>query len=323
VRVHDFRLPRKKGALKPRLYRHLGWLVIGAIPVISGLLLVQSLQQSHWDGRTRITVVSTTPTELISYDPNEDQVTLITFPDNLVTEFIQGLGVYPVAKGYQLDFQEKRSDQLLLATLTQSFGVYTADVFHTEKMSSPGRFWFSGRLKFLQNQLTGALVTRMPLVDRWRWFWSVGKASPTTTTLVDLSQAGFLEEQTAVDGTVYRTLNTDKWDAWVRRNLTDAAVERERLAIAVVNHTDSQGLGALASRIIANTGGQVTRVRNDTTPLSRCLVRTIGADRNSVTVTLLLRVFPCSLTIGDLTDERADIALHLGDDYRQFIRGGE
>lgn len=266
-----------------------------------------------WDGKSRFTVVTTSPVSIVSYNPQDNSLWQIPVPDSLKVSADGGYGEYMVGKLMALDGQEKKKGQLFLHSVESHFGLPVTDIVGVKEDAFGNGFWFSGRLATFFQVLVGKISFYNGFWDSLVWAWRVGQIPGVDVHTVDLSESGLVTAETEADGSVVLNLSQERWDLWVRKNLFDPVVDAEGVTLAIVNTTDHNGLGSKVSRIVENLGTRVVQVKSGGEKVERCSLGGGEEFRQKETVKLLMGLFGCEWKVQETTTDRADVLMSLGE----------
>src|SRR3989338_1324016 len=252
--------PKRKLPVKVVFYA-LFFLVLSA-----GLMLFfRGTRDSQWDGKSRLTVISISPAGLISYEPQNREVLLISFPSNFMLSLTNGYGDYYFDRVFELDRQEKKQGRLVISSVENEFGI---QVISWVNQKTPRQM-----IPSLADLVLGNVKSNFSTFDLVRFVWLINGAKKIDIRNVDLSAEDLIRAKDNVDGSVSLVLAGDRWDSWVRTNMFDKAIDEERLTITVINKTNRQGLGTKAARLFENLGAQVVRVVSGNEVIDGCIVR--------------------------------------------------
>lgn len=287
------------------------YLIFGTIFFLFFFFTLFGLRESLWNGRTRLTIVSVAPPGLISFDPQNTQITVIPFSQGFKLHLTLGYGDYQFDKVFDLDKQEKKNGKLLLSSIENVFGI---PVVGWISQNSSGQI-----LPNFRDLLSGKLHSNLSLFDLVRFLWLVNMTARTNIQTADLSANYLIKAQNNIDGGVDLVLAQDKWDLWARNNLFDPAIDGEKITVTVINDTDHQGLGNQVARQIENLGASVVRVVNGRQAQEQCSILGRKDLGKSQTVSTIKHLFACRWTEGDSSSQRADIVVTIGKNYWRFL----
>src|SRR3989344_265907 len=289
------------------------------------ILTIRLISQSDWNGRDRITFTLQDFSEsqvggevfLVSYLPPEG-LSVVVLPATLQIETIGGFGLWKAGSVYQLGELEGRGGALLSGTLAEFFGVNVDGwVVSPEKVQLSSDTLKTSLKTSLMRTLFGRGRSNLGVWDLFRLWFSLGKVRLSQATLVDLSTASVLREETLPDGsTTYRT--DPEWlDQLARRLFALPEITREGLSVSVLNATGHPRLGNRAARAIENAGGDVVSIADfKTSEEQTTIVGSSDSLRSSVTVGVLQKFFTSEkVSVGETASARADILLVVGEDY--------
>lgn len=269
---------RWKTAQKHRKIRRktkLGLLVLG---VLIGLLLFSQLtnfvkvlarpynsisaQKNYtWDGEFNLNfVMNTKPLSLVSYNPQDKKVTILTIPDTTLIDLPGGFGKWQARAIYELG-----GENLVKSSISQFFGIpidgYSSENLVDHFRGNP----FSGIevLSRLHSDLTGFELIRLKMSLLQVRFDKINR--------IDLLKLIVLDKEKLADGTEVFTADPIRLDS-VMGNFAESKIQSEHLSIAVFNATDKPLLAQMAKRLITNIGGNVIVTQNAPLKISKTYV---------------------------------------------------
>lgn len=253
-------------------------------PVTSGM----PQRQIHWEGDYTLNLVLyTNSLAILSFDPDQDKVTLVNIPESLI------------AKSY-LDVSGLKD------SLTSYLGVPIDGYIQiTTNFSKNEPFEIIQKLK--QNPIN--------------WFLNL-KAVKSDLTPKELLSLALTLTKVRIDKLSEVSLGADA-DSTVYKYLSDNRLKNDQATIAVFNGTDTPGLAQKAARIISNLGGNViiiSSVKSSNLQKSFVLVKDNAPSYSSKR---LKEIFSpecihskCAiLEDNDIIGSRAQINIVLGQDF--------
>ncbi|PIU04021.1 hypothetical protein COT44_00040 [Candidatus Shapirobacteria bacterium CG08_land_8_20_14_0_20_39_18] len=294
-------------------YRFLFWIIIALILVPLGLKIFYSFSRSVWDGKQRINfVIENSRINLVSYSPTNQELTLITLPDELLLNVPRGYGEFTARALPKLVSQEKRPE-LLKETIQENFAVPVdgwINVSNFGKENNP------------RNRVTDAFIAALKLngltnLSDWdliRFWWAARAVRSSNIQSIDLSDYRCLVEGKLPDGTPIFKLNQEMLDSVIQKYFPDDSLRASNLTVQILNGTDHSGLGQSASRILTNMGIKIIDVGNMGNGIEKCEVRGGEELKNSYIVKKISGIFNCDWL--ELTEKgRSDIIVVIGENY--------
>lgn len=263
-----------------------------------------------WNGDFNINLlIRSEIISLISFSPQNQEVTIITIPDSLFFEVSRGFGKWQLRSIYELGEGQKGlgGNKLLKDSVASLFalpidGVVEGDLVNLIKED---RFSIFSVLSNLKSELT--------LMELIRLQMGVSKVRFDKVNQIDL-KPGILEKSILADGSEVLIPDPVKLDSIIS-NMADPLFTREHKTIAIFNSTNHPQLAQRAARLITNIGGDVIIVSNSRNKFDK----TVISGEQSKILEYLKQIFEASGTIDpkdeDLASSRAQINLFLGEDY--------
>lgn len=282
------------------------------IPLDSGITTTKNFS---WNGDFNINiVVRAQQISLLSFNPQDQKITVVDLPDNAYLEAAGNFGKWEMRSIYDLG-----GGQLLEETLSDLFG-----------LPIDGFLNFSG--KYYQKQTTAivedlrkdplSLISMLPylktdltLFELLRLKMGLSSVRFDKINHINLREGEAFIKNKLADGTEILDPDTIKLDSMLSRETTDPQIQLEHKTIAIFNSTDYPGLAQKAGRLITNIGGDVIITSNGK---NKHKFTGIFGEK-SKTLDRLKQIFNVRDTIEatdeDLVSSRAQINLFLGDDY--------
>lgn len=271
---------------------------------------IGSQQTFSWDSKSNINfLVKSASIALVSFNPTEEQITLVNIPDETLVETSHGFGTWQLRAVY--DFGQLQKDiggyKLLKDSLSYFFGlpiegIVEGDLANMIKNKKVSFFSFSN------------LKSDLSLIDLIKLEMKISKVRFDKIKQIDLRDSVALDRQKLADGSDVLGADYVRLDQLISE-LSDPTIVSEHKTIAVFNSTNYPGLAQTAARLISNIGGDVIIVTNSKNKYQKTQI----AGEKSKTLTRLKQIFETSDTIEpgdeDLDSSRAQINLFLGEDY--------
>lgn len=307
-------------------------LLVGQIVNLVGILyrpLNQNARSYLWDGKTNLNVaVLGQGVWVISLNPIQKKVTVITFPTQTYLEVPRGFGKWQARSVFDLGESQEGGGKLLEDTLTSFLGVPVEGFIklkgHLENKEA-------GDLVGLIRQTPISLLINLKNIDSdltlWellRWNLSLLGVRFDKFKSLDLKNLGVLDKGTLADGTEVFNFDPIRMDS-VISDLVEDKFKQENLSIAVFNGSERPLMAQRAARLITNLGGSVIQISN----FPQKQDKTFVFGENSKTLDRLRQIFTscgqskdCDKINIDLykMSSRAQINVILGEDF--FFRFG-
>lgn len=269
---------------------------------------------------------------LVSYNPNEKKLIILTLPDSVYLDVPYGLGKWQLRSIYALGETEgqglaSRSEEgrLLKESLSLFFGL-PVDGFLKLQGDLSQKDTFELMETFRQNpfRLVQSLkdaksdLTLWEILNFQRHLLSVRFDK---VKIIDLVRLNLLQAEKLADAEQVFVSDPVKLDS-VLQEFTDTHILSEHLSVSIFNATKEPQLAQKAKRIITNMGGNVIAIANSQKGVKRSYVQ--GSE--SKTYQRLLQIFDSGCSRDPKCDKidsqslglasiRAQISLVLGEDY--------
>jgi len=299
--------------------------MIGKLITAIFLILVMV---SGWYFLTNITlkkqynlVLINQPSMIVSIEPTRGELLALNIPDMTLLETIHGHGPYRIEAIDALGKLTNEGGSLYKGSIQESFALPVDGYLKTYKMCE-------GRIYQLRECLVANLWenlrknkdTDIGKLSLFRLWWTIRNLSDLKIKVIDLYDSGVLTETTLADGALAYQLDPVEVDRFVKNLFEEDPIRKESLSVAVLNGTDSQGLAGTAARLIDNVGAHLVRVGDTESQFEKCLIKASLPLRGSATVRRLVESFGCDWQQMLLSEERADVVLILGNDYKTRLQ---
>lgn len=267
-----------------------------------------------WQGDFNINLlIKAKNISLLSYSPQNQQITVLEIPQNSYVEVAKGFGKWELRSVFDLG-----GDKLLKDTLANLLGIPIDGYLRlTDKYSSvetttlleqfrKDPFILISLLPYLKTDLTPFELIRLKMGMAGVRFDKIKQT--------DLEQTNSFQNEQLADGTQILTPDQVKLDAQISQ-LAEVNFQSEHKTIAIFNSTTYLGLAQKAARIVTNLGGDVIITSNS----QNKFVTSVVYGEKSKTLDRLKQIFGSNGTIDpkleDLVLSRAQINIFLGEDY--------
>lgn len=305
-----------------------GLVFIGVVSLFAiAIFGFRMFRQRIWDGRGRITFAlqmlevdsDSADVYVVSYLPNDERLSVVSFPREMKIETVGGYGLWKVDSIYPLGELEGSGGELLRRSLGQFLGVaidgwLVLDVGGVEINRDNVRSFVRAALG---KSILGGARTNFSYWDVVKVWKGIGSVRIDHIDFVDLGRIGVLDEQLQPDGSRVFVVLPERLDEIAQRLFLHPQIISERLTFSVVNSTNHRGLGQRASRIIKNTGGDVVSVSDTSEPLELTTITVTSKELlESYSVKKLAQIFAkAQAKVGDTASRRADVIVTVGEDY--------
>lgn len=280
-----------------------------------------SVRSYRWDGEFNINLAvrGSAGIWVFSYNPKEEEITLLTIPDETFTEVPGGHGRWQMRAVYGLG-----GNQLLKETLTSFLAIPIDGFLDLTDTPYPSADKFIEKLR--ENPLSG--ISMLSLLKTDLSLWELIKLKMAILGVrfdkiagIDPLERKVLDKEKLPDGTEVYTADPVRIDS-VLAAFQDPAVLAEHKSIAVFNAAETPLLAQYGARLINNLGGNVIITSNAKVKNSK----TVVYGEKSQTIKRLRQIFELDCQIKpkcdmisapeeDLATSRAEINIFLGENY--------
>lgn len=294
------------------------WLVLVGMAICL-LLVVRSYFSSSWRGIETYRLLWYAANEkndvvdlrLYQYLPKEQALVLYRIPADSYIRVAEGYGDYQVRSILRLANQEKRSDDLLLESVEETFGYEVRDLVKGSLREENGLGWEVFWKSIVNMWNVSGDVNGYDLFRVW---WGVRNVSGGKIYEVDLGEQHIFDEAEDVDGVVKRYMNQLMLDDLINRTVPPAHDEYFGTQVVLVNTTSTPGLAGQMGRLITHEGFDVVRVMDEAGSLTLNEVWFSSEEvKNSLSGQRLLQLVDSLVVkVQDTSVYRADVVIFLG-----------
>lgn len=322
------RLPGWKKAQKKQQQKKASLVFKKAIVLVFVLLffglgyqLWRTFQGSSWDGQNRLTFsLNAEPMLVISFNPLEKTMVILSLPGETYLEAIGGYGFYKAESLWALGELEDWPGELLAGSLQEYLGApveaYASGVDFQWQADQPKK----SCLALIKSLFWGQGVTNLTKGDLVRLWLGVNQVRFDRISLVRLEETEAVKEITLADGTQALESSPLYLDRLISQLLVDQGIRAEDLSIGVFNAAGKPGLAKRAARLVNNFGGQVIEVGDWGETMANCQIRSRPELKRSYTVRKLSQIFNCQSS-RQPTEGQVEVSLILGENYWQDLMG--
>ena len=289
-----------------------------------------TVRSYRWEGKANFNVaVLGQGISVISLNPIQKKVTIISSPDQTYVEVPGGFGKWQLRSVFDLGQTNGEGGRLLEDTLTSFLGI-PVEGFIRLKGNLQG--WEANDLVNSIRRTPISILTQLKNIDS---DLTLGELTQLNLNLfqvrfdkvktLDLQKLGVLDQGKLPDSTEVFTFESTKLDT-ILSDLVEDKIKEENLSIAVFNATEHPALAQRAARLITNLGGSVIQISNSPQKQDKTFV----SGEKSKTLDRLKQIFApgcskkedCDKITIDLNkiSSRAQINVILGEDF--FFRFG-
>lgn len=248
---------------------------------------------------------------LVSLNISDKSMVVINVPSDLyLPNVVHGYGQYKAASVYAAGNLDHRGGETLAGTLQDYLGVPVDGYFFSpKKFSDPKNVFLSPDFIF-------GTTSNISFLDKIQFVINLFKVRFDKVKTVDLGD--YASPLVLADGSSALTLEPAEVDQILAGLLVEDRPQTENFRVEVVNTTSVTGLGARASRVLANIGLSVINVESAESTTNSCLVLATRPALKSVTVARIAQIYSCKVSQKP-TEDRADITVKLGQTYADFL----
>ncbi len=302
-------------------------LLIGVLIISQLYKLYVSLQNSSWDGNSKINlVILSSSVSLISYSPKDKDLKIVIIPQETYLEVAHNFGKWKIGSIYNLGQSEKvpQGIELLSQSLSQFLGVpmdgylKLRGFLHDKNALELITYLRQSQINFLNLKFSSN--SSLNDWELYRLVTGVNSVRFDKIEEINLGK-GYLKDSVLPDQTKVKLALPERIEILSGKLFADSAISDEQLSIAVFNATKIPGLAQKAARLISNSGGNVIIEKNaQTQNLKKSIVLTTISSK-SYTFNRLKAIFAKNCPNCDIVDEtvqksRAQINVVLGEDFK-------
>lgn len=267
-----------------------------------------------WQGGFNINIlIEAKSISLLSYSPQNQQITILEFPQNSYLDVVKGFGKWELRSVFDLGGDKLLKDTMIgllglpidgYLRLTDKYSQVVATSLLEQFRKEP--FILVSLLPYLKTDLTPFELIRLKMGLAGVRFDKIKQ--------IDLEETNLFQKDQLADGTQVLIPDQIKLDSVVSQ-MAEPSLQSEHKTIAIFNSTSHPGLAQKAARVVTNIGGDVIITSNGQNKLAA----TVVSGEKSKTLERLEQIFGRSGTIDpnleDLVLSRAQINIFLGEDY--------
>lgn len=279
-----------------------------------------SVKNSVWSGDNQLVVVyeQNNNIGMIKFDPILHEAIVISFPPNMLLPLALGYQDYRVDKVKALALQERINlGALLKDSITQSIGILT-DAYIIEYKDKNFKL-----NSLIFNSLINQGTSNLTAWDKVRlWFFVFNlKANEVKHYQADNE---FLAQKTIADDSKLMIIDDNVLTNFVLQELANPIFLQEKLTWEIYNATNYDGLANNMRRIVANSGFDVTGIRQALETKTVSTLYISDAQKINDNIKIFARFFHFPIIVDNNYTQRSDVALYLGEDYweRYFTNKG-
>lgn len=272
-----------------------------------------SITKSVWDGKSQLTLAyeQNNKIGIIEVDPTLHEAVILQFPDDSYFPLALGFETYRADKIKALATQENLPlGKLLTKSMTLSLGILTQGylVDLKDNQISLSNFIWQSLIHRDKSNLTAWDKLRLGILN---FNLKINEIQ------IIKAEDEFLKVTKLPDGSAGYEIDDDLLTEFVLKQLSNPEFLQDKITWEIYNATDYDGLADSMRRIAANSGFDVTGIRQalDKREISTLYVSDWNKVNNNVRRFADFFHFP--IVADNNYTQRSDIALYLGDDFWQ------
>lgn len=291
-------------------------MVLGVVFLILVFKILFVFHQSLWNDDYPLSLMVEQPQNysLLTFEPKEPLLTILSLPANLDLEVPYGYGHYRAQALSRLEKMESRSF-LALKTFQENLAVNLdgqielgegdlADKRQAEKQIFE-LFWKQGK-------------TNLSFWDIIRLWWRLKSLNESDYKHLDLKKMSLVNVQKLPDKSEILILDQALFDMKIQKIMIDPAVRLENLTVEILNATDHPGLAERAARILTNSSLVVVSTGNSEKKEQKTSLEIEKKLQKTRTASIVQKIFNCKWQ-ENKEQRRADLTLIVGEDYFRFL----
>lgn len=267
------------------------------------------------------------PMTVLSWNPADRTLTLITLPQDMTADGTHGYGTYSFEAFWRLGEIDNKDGTVLAESMSEALGVPVTWYIGPKAGIFPGAADPLTMAKDIFNfgrvisYVSGAYRTNISFSTFAAFVWLLQVTKPDKVTQFDFTQTPTLiaDDVTIADGSHELVLNPVMVDARLAHVFEDDRIRTETVTAQVFNTTDMPSLGTRVARLLGNLGVSVVSVGNDMPEVDACTVSGTVGSLQSQSAKVVESVLGCvPKQIG--SSDRADLTIRIGKTYtKRFL----
>lgn len=266
-------------------------------------------------------VIVANPIVVWSLDSERHTAVIVTILPDTTVEATRGYGRYPLDSLWKFGQMNREDRGLLAETLQDSLGVpihwYLGGLFMSEqRVDDPTKIISRAiSLSSASRFFRGEFRTNIDPLTYMRFLKEFYFGRKSTTT-IDLTDPGALDEEQLPDGGRIYTVNARRLDTLLGHLFEEGKIREENLTISIFNTTKTPTLGERVSRFVAHMGGNVVSVGNSKEIVSSmCHIRADRENLKRYTARRIQQELGCLVLTASPGGERTDLSIFIGQEY--------
>ncbi len=275
-------------------------------------VIVQGYTQAVWKGEGQVTFVFEQNNKVgyIKINTDLNEAVVLTFPDNTLIALSNGYQEYQASKVKLLANQEKTHfGELLTRSMTQFLGSVTDGYI----INGQGDYVDISTL--LIQAIFRRAETNFSDWDLLRLILFTANLRNNHIRTIDMPTTSVFELTTLPDKSQVYEIKPEELDAFGLKELARPKYLKEQLTWEIFNGTQHTGLGSMMKRMVANSGFDVTGVRQARKPYETSAIIVTDKASNNPYVTDFARYFHLPVTTEGDKSDIADVTVILGEDF--------
>jgi len=269
-----------------------------------------SITHSIWDGKNQLIIAYefNQALGLVKIDPALNEIAIVSFPDDMYIPLALGYQSYRVNKVKALADQENISmGKILTASITQSIGVLTDSYIIKGK----------GKTFDIKNLIWQSILnpnnSNLTAWDKMRLVIFVNSLKINELKQYKAEEE-FLQSLILPDGSEVLVINENVLTTFVLQELANSSFLQEKLTWELYNATNHDGLANAMRRIVANSGFDVSGIRQALENRESSTLYVSDWNKVNESVKRFANFFKFTIVVDSDYTQRSDIALYLGED---------
>ena len=292
------RLPLKEKKKRPY--------IINILIMLSflGIFFYLSHGEKYWQDNKKISIlINGSDIDLVTLDPQADEMTNIIIPGNTQVEVAEGRGVYLLKNVRKLGRQEKLDDNLLARTVTKHFKL---PVYVWADAPAEG-FVRGGGLALLKAALI-PYKTNMSASDKIKIALFSLSLKNTGRREINLTESVVLKETRLEDGSEGFLLKSEIPDC-MKAIFANPDLNSRVYRVMITDRTGKAGYAEVVNDIITVYGGKIVAINKEAQSKGICELK--GKDKKFLKV--ITEMLPCYFSTD--IDSDFDLEIILGEKF--------
>lgn len=283
--------------------------------ILLGILRNQ-FKNTIWEDRGRFNLaLNTNPIIIASLNPYNNQITLLTLPENIYFPINSNYGKYQLGKIWKLSLLEDNNGELFMQALQNLTGIYIQGYIglknkpildldgknYKEQIQNifieKKNIW--SFLNFSFSKFNPELITNLSYFDFFKMFRYLLTSKQDNLIILNSAEAPVFIKNKLPDRSIVLQLDNNAFDNYLKDNFYDYLITKENYSVIVKNTTNIIGLASKYMRLFNSLGLHVIGVENIKKPIEKnlCLVRKEA--EKSYSLKKIKKITSCLVVIND------------------------